>query len=189
MAYTKVSIPKKGTAPGTPSAKSPNIIIIDVADIETMPTREEGDVVATGELALKADAKAIAIYATRSTIKRYDTMEGDADAKGFIANLEFEHPGDEAEINSFLEYYANRDVAIITTECASETGGRLQGTPCNPMQLTLEEQDDNEAKKKIIKFAQAQRDGFKTTHYNGALPTLAAETPSDPEEEEGGDGL
>src|SRR5699024_4856437 len=95
--YTPVSVPKSGANPGRPKGKSPNIMIIRCQDIAHFPVRDDKGVKsAEGEdLTLKEGANYIEIYATPSSIKRMDTGEGDADAKGWISNLEFEHPGDE----------------------------------------------------------------------------------------------
>ena len=66
--YTKVSIPKNGDGAGCPVSRSSNIIIIDVDDIKVEPTREVGNTALKGDLELVEGAKAVAIYATPTTI-------------------------------------------------------------------------------------------------------------------------
>ena len=97
MTYVPVSVPKTGVNPGRPKGKDPNIIIVRTDDVMNYPTRDANGVKNTAgqNLTIKPGASAIAIYATPSTIKRFDAIEGDPDAKGWIQNLEFEHPGDE----------------------------------------------------------------------------------------------
>lgn len=173
MAYVKVSIPKSKGNPGAPEPKDPNIILINTRDIEAFPKRESGGVLITDDIELKSGEKAISLYATPSTINRFDSSEGEPDAKGFIQNLTFDHPGDELEFNEFVQNSIGEDFIIITKECANEKGVRLHGTPCNPMQFNVEGQDNNEGKKSTLTFATVQRSGFKSAHYRGALPELA----------------
>ena len=63
MPYVKVSIPKNGDGAGCADPKSSEIIIIDVADVATEPTRELGNVALTGDVELKEGAEALSIYA------------------------------------------------------------------------------------------------------------------------------
>lgn len=186
MSYVKVSIPKAKGNPGAPEPKDPNIILINTRDIETFPKRENGGVKIAEDIKLKDDAKAISLYATPSTINRFDTSEGDPDAKGFIQNLTFDHPGDSLEFNEFVQENLGEDFVIITKECATEKGVRLHGTPCNPMQFNAEGQDDNEAKKTTLTWASVQRSKFKAAHYYGEMPALADE--GEPDEGSGSDG-
>lgn len=180
MPYTKVSITKRGTA-GSPIAKDPNIILINVKDIAVdtagkptgFPTKDASGVKTTSNITLKSGAKAMALYATRSTIKRFDTSDGAEDAMGFVQNVEFETPGDLLEANEFIQNNLNEDFLILTTECSDATGTRLHGTPCNPMKIKFEQQDDNEGKKMTFKFASVQRSQFKMAHYAGTIPTIA----------------
>lgn len=166
----KVSVLKTNANAGAPSPKSPNILLVSTADVLTFPTRDAKGVLLTTDLALKPDAKAIAFYATPSTISRTDSAEGDPDAKGFIQTVAFDHPGDSLEANEFIQNAVNEDFLIITTECSDTSGTRLHGTLCNPMQFTIEEQDNNEGKKKTMTFTQSMRSQYKSAHYPGALP-------------------
>lgn len=185
MSYIKVSIPKAKGNPGAPEPKDPNIILINTRDIETFPSRDSGGVRISDDITLKTGEKAIALYATPSTINRWDASEGDPDAKGFIQNLVFDHPGDELEFNEFVQENIGEDFVIITKECANEKGVRLHGTPCNPMQFNSEGQDNNEGKKTTLTWASVQRSKFKMAHYYGEIPEL-----EDPAEEgSSGDGL
>lgn len=185
--YTKVSLPKKSGA-ASPVPKDSNVIFINVKDLKKTagkitgyPARDAGGVKLSGNIELEAEAKAIGIYCTPSTIKRMDTSEGSEDAMGFSQAVEVEHPGDELEFNEFVQANINEDFIIITAECSDATGTRVHGTPCNPMKLTFESQDDNEAKKGMLKYKSSMRSKFKMAHYAGTLPALA-----DPKAEEVG---
>lgn len=185
MAYVKVSVPKSGSGAGSPVPKSPNVLFIPVGDIKTFKSPEIGNVEMTAEdIILNEGAKALAVYMTPSTIKRKDTSDGDEDAVGFTSEFEGEHPGDSVAINNFIEAHINDGFVILSTECATETGTRVQGLPCNPMRMTSESQDDKDAKKVTLKFTQSMKDPFKMRHYSGALPEVADTTPPSQEPEE-----
>ncbi len=170
----KVSIPKTNANAGAPTPKSPNILLVVASDILTFPTRDAKGVLLTTDLALKPDAKAISLYATPMSISRTDSAEGDPDGKGWLQTVTFAHPGDSLQINEFAQNALNEDWIIITTECSDTTGTRLHGTPCNPMQYTIEEQDNNEGKKKTFTYTQSMRSQYKSAHYPGELPAVHA---------------
>jgi len=182
MTYTKVSIPKSsGGGAGTPVAKDPNVIFIRVSDlaedasgnITGFPNRDSQGVKSASDLALKADEKAVGVYITPSTMNRWITTEGDPDKMGIIQNFTGEHPGDESAFAEWIQNNLNEDFLIITKECGDNLGTRLLGTPCNPMKMQIEGQDNNEGKMSALTFASVQRSKYHMMHYTGALPTLA----------------
>jgi len=200
MTYTKVSLPKKtGGSPGAPVAKNPNIIIILVRDllkdangnITGWPERDASGVKLTGNISLTTiptAAKAIGIYATPSTIKRNDTSEGDADAEGFLHNVSFSSPGSSLAKDEFVQNNISEDVIIITRDFENASGTRVHGTPASPLKMVVEEQDDNEANKSTFTFKSALRTKYKSAHYSGTMPTLAADANYDAESGSTGSG-
>lgn len=178
MTYVPVSVPKSGSNPGRPKGKNPNIILFRMNDVETFPARDANGVKseAGANLVLKPGAHAIAIYATPSTIKRYDTGEGDPDAKGWIQNVEFEHPGDAVEFEEWKENNINENLGAITQRCDG-SAKKTHGTPCEPLQFEVEEQDDNEALKSMITLKSLIR-GPKSMVYLGDLPALDTDSGS-----------
>lgn len=172
MAYIPVSVPKTGANPGRPKGKDENIIIIRTKDIETFPTRDANGVKneANSVLVLKSDAKAIAIYATPSTIKRMDTIEGDPDGKGWICSLEFEHPGDEVIFQEWMENNVNENLVAVSSR-RKFSDPRIHGTPEEPIQFEVEEQDDKDALRSTIKLKSIMR-GPKSMRYTGPKPIL-----------------
>lgn len=172
LLYTPVSVPKSGANPGRPKGKDENIIIVRTADVLNFPTRDANGVKSTAgqNLTLKANAKAIAIYATPSTIKRFDAGEGDPDAKGWIQNLEFEHPGDEIALQEFLENNINENLVAFSSRRAW-TDVKLHGTPDEPLQFDVDEQDDKDGLKSTIKLKSVMR-GPKSMVYLGTKPVL-----------------
>lgn len=176
--YTKVSIPKSGDGAGCAIIKDPNIILVDVDDIVSEPARTHGNVVTDGDLTLKENAKAIAVYATSSSIVCGADQEGEADAKGFKDKVEFEHPGDSDDSENFAEAAANKGFVVLVKQCDGTTAGKtkIYGRKCNPLFLTIETTDSKDAAKKKFAFAQGVADKFRPGVYTGTQPELADAT-------------
>lgn len=172
MSYTPVSVPKTGNNPGRPQGKDPNIIIVRTDDILNYPTRDANGVqsAAGQNLTLKPGANAIAVYATPSTIKRFDSIEGEPDGKGWINNLVFEHPGDEVTLQEWMENNVNINLVALSFR-RGFTSVKLHGTIEEPLQFEVEEQDDKDALKSTITLKSVMR-GPKSMVYVGTKPTL-----------------
>ena len=175
--YTKVSIPKNGDGAGCAIIKDPNIILVDVDDIVSEPTRSHGNVNMEGDLELAEGAKSIAIYATSSSIVCGSDNEGEEDAKGYKDKVEFEHPGDSDESENFAEAAANRKFVALVKQCDGSSAGKVKmyGRKCNPLSLTVETTDTKDAAKKKFAFVQSLADKYRPGVYNGIMPTLADE--------------
>jgi len=180
MTYVAVSLPKKTGNPGAPTAKDPNIIIVRRKDLaEPFPERDDKGVLISADVTLKEGMEAIGLYVTPPSINRWDASEGEYDEAGFIQNFTATRPGDDLEFAELMTELMGEPVIIISKACSENNGVRLQGSPCNPMMLQYEGQDNNEANKSTLTFTSAQRSRFKTAHYRGAIPTLAADADYD----------
>lgn len=181
MAYKKVSLPKAGDGAGSPAPKSSDIIIIDVEDIVTEPTRELGNPVMVGDYELAEGAEAVAIYGTPSTINLTEEYGGDPDARGVKQGVAFSHPGNSDAAKGFIEKFLNKGVVVIVKECDGTAAGKLEayGSKCNPLFLTPERTDSNEARKRVLTFKQEVNGKFLPGTYAGAIPTLAAAATKD----------
>lgn len=175
--YTKVSIPKSGDGAGCPTPRKSQIILVDVEDVASEPTREVGNVAVTGNLTLNQGAKAVSIYATSSTIQVTEEFGGDPDAEGVMNGLVFDHPGNSVAVKNFLEVFKNKGVIAIVTECDGTASGRPQiiGRVCNPLRLSVETTMNNEATKRTLTWKQAINDKFLAGEYSGELPAIADE--------------
>ena len=178
--YTKVSIPKNGDGAGCPTPRKSQIILVDVEDVVSEPTREVGNVVVQGNITLKTGEKAVSIYATSSTIQVTEEFGGDPDAEGVRNGLIFEHPGNSVEVKNFLEVYKNKGVIALVTECDGTETGRTQiiGRVCNPLRLSVETTMNNEATKRQLTWQQTINDKFLAGEYAGRLPDIADEAGS-----------
>lgn len=175
MAYVKSSIPRPGDGAGCAATRKSQIILVDVEDVETEPTREVGNCNVTGDLTLKAEAKAISIYATASSIQVTEELSGDPDAEGIKTGVVFDHPGNSVAIKNFIEVFKNRGVIAIVQECDGTDSGRPQimGRVCNPLRLSLETKMDGEATKRALIWKQALPDKFLAGEYSGKMPAVA----------------
>lgn len=175
MAYTKVSIPKNGDGAGCATAKSSEIIVIDVEDIETEPTRSVGNVQLQGDYKLKEGTKAVCIYATAPTIEYTEDYSGEADARGVKQGVGYEHPGNSVDIKNHTEAFMNKGVVILVKECDGTEGGRVQafGSKCNPLYMTPETTNNKESCKRKFVWKQDQIDKFLPGDYSGTMPDVA----------------
>jgi len=174
--FAKVSILKKSDNAGRPESFKDRIVLVDTADILNFPTRDAKGILMAGvdnNLTVKPDANAIEIYVIPKTLKIANKGEGDADKKGYIQSMEFEHPGDELEFNEFAENCVNKNfVALVSRWDGSRK--RLLGTPGCPLQFSDEGQNDSDAITNKIKFESLIR-GPRIAHYEGTIPTLDAQ--------------
>ena len=178
--YTQVSIPKPEGGAGAAMPKDPTIIIIRARDIESEPTREVGSPTMVGDLTLKTGAKAVGVYATPTSISVTEPVSGDPDGRGITQGIEYEHPGNSAEIRGHKEAYLNEGVVILQKDCDGSAAGGYNyiGSKCNPLFLTSELTDNKDARKNKFTWAQGQAGPFGVGVYGGALPTMAADAPS-----------
>lgn len=167
-----------GDSAGCAIIKDPNIILIDVSDIVSEPTRSYGNVVMEGDYTLKETAKAIGIYATSSSIVCGSDQEGEEDAKGYKDKVEFEHPGDSDDSENFAEAAANKGFVILVKQCDGTAEGKVKayGRKCNPVRITVETTDTKDASKKKFSFVQSVADKFRPGVFTGTMPELAAES-------------
>ncbi|MDR0874220.1 MAG: hypothetical protein LBN27_12270 [Prevotellaceae bacterium] len=167
------TIKKAYTGNSAPLPKNPNLIVIKVDDIATYPARADDDISSatgvTGNLVLKAGAKAIGLYVTQQSLSRNDTLDGDYPATGYIANVVGIIPGDKQYTVATLHALLNEDLVVITLGCEDGTATRLHGAPCAPMALSLEAQDNNEAVQRTSTFKQTNRYKYPSMHYFGAI--------------------
>lgn len=171
----RVSI-KKQINGGRTVAKNKTVIWIpyDAVDHEQFPARDANNVLIADSLVLLEGQEAIGIDCTAKDIARKDIAEGEQDSYGVIQEVTFKHPGNSLDVDELLQFHLGEEGYLITRGCVGNTQTRLHGTPCNPLILTYEEQDDQEGKFKMFTTRSVQKGEYKSAHYRGDLPTLAA---------------
>ncbi|WP_162343214.1 hypothetical protein [Cyclobacterium salsum] len=172
MTYVKVSIPKIRLGAGAPKPKEPNVIFILSEDVESMPTKD--GVKSTSPIVLKDGKKAMAVYMNPKSINRFDSSEGEASEEmaGWLSNFEGQRPGDDEHFAAWLQEHLNEGFLIITKECGDALGTRLQGTPCNPLFMSVEAQDNQEGIMSTLTMVSGQRSFNKMIHYRDDDPPV-----------------
>lgn len=170
--YSNVSIPKVRVGAGAPKPKEPNVIFILAEDVLTMPTKD--GVVSLSNIVLKEGKKARAVYLTPKSINRFDSSDGETSDEmgGWVSNFVGNRPGDDEFFASWLQDHLNEGFLILSKECGDAKGTRLQGTPCNPLYMTVEGQDNQEGIMSTLTFASSQRSFNKMIHYRHADPPV-----------------
>ncbi len=175
MPYIKKSIGRITGGAGNPSPKHPTILVFEFEDVEQFPTREVGVTTYAEGFALKKGAKLQPLYATASSIEILQEAEGDADARGYKKGVKFDHPGNSADIEDFIEYNSNRNLGAIVKSCDGKLV-RIIGSPCNPLSLKAETSDNKDGTKTSMTMQQDVRDAFRVLTYTGELPEIMDET-------------
>ena len=138
-----------GKSAGAAAPKEPNVTIIATKDIATWPQRDYKGVLIAVNFILNAGAKAVSVYMTSSKIKSPYESDGDEDSVSVKHKFEGEHPGNELEINEFVQNWMGEPCVIIHGSCA-DAFRKVAGTKCAPLQLKPSGQDDNDGRKNIV---------------------------------------
>lgn len=160
---------------GAPQAKSQNVAIIDLDEVQYWPSRDDGGVKMVGDIVMKPGKYATILQATASSISLPITSEGEEDSVSFTSLPEFYHPGSSLEFDEFVSNMTNKNLAIgfrVGACDGDEPYYRFYGTPCTPLSLLVEGQNNNEATRNMVRFQQFQRSRTLPGRYYGNL-TLA----------------
>ena len=111
------------------------LILIDVADIASCGSPDDGGVVITDDVVLKPDAYPIGIYMTPGTVEQSEGAEGDTDEAGFTPSWKFKHPGNKQEIRELKMWGLNRHFIGLMRYCNGDPADMI-GSVCNPCKLT-----------------------------------------------------
>lgn len=171
--YAFVSIPKKSNNSGRATGKKPYIVLVRVCDLKTF-TKDVKNIRVTA-LEVIAATKPIGIYATGTTVKGTDAVEGDDDARGFIHSLTFEHPGSDIEIQEFKEANVNEPMIAIVGDC-NDQDFTVYGTPEAPLNMSKADQEDSKDKKNnSFEF----KTSYRTAPLGKIVKTLIPATDND----------
>jgi hypothetical protein len=167
----RLSVAKPAPGAGSPKGKEANATLVYVNDLvkEMFPNANENGVKLVGNIVLKAGARMQRIYMTDSTQKASHKYEGDPDAGGFMKQYEGSHPGDELEINEFVQNSIEEPFIIIYDVDCNSNMRKVVGLPCNPLYLEPEFMDDDAGVKHTLIFKQRRRDRHVSKFYEGEL--------------------
>lgn len=176
MAYVTKSIGRPAGGAGNPTPKNPNVLLFDMEDVETYPTRTVGVTTASAGFKLKEGKKMFGLYLTPGSIELIQEPEGDADARGYKKGVKGEHPGNSVQSEDFVEYYSNKNLGAFVRDC-NDNSARLIGDPCNPLSMKVESTESKDGTKKTITLQQDVRDEFRILRYTGELPPVVDTVP------------
>jgi len=181
--YVKLNVAKPAkAAPGAPESRDPNIVIVETSDILSSPSRDGNGVRLEGVYVFNPGAYAIKIYATPSTIKVIKSSDGEEDNIAITQGLEFAHPGDELEINEFMQNFTGKSVMAFVKTGACEGGNayyKVIGSKCTPLSLKFEGQNDNDGTKNTMKLEAYKKTNnvpgffYGTLTFDAVLTTVA----------------
>jgi hypothetical protein len=173
MTNFRKSVPKPQGGSGTAKPKKGLLTLIYAADVLSEPARDSKGVRMVGNFVLTGTAKMETLYATPSTQKFTQEIEGDEDMEGFVKKLEAIHPADNLEINEFVQNNIGVPVIIIFGDGCGAAAGRVLGSVCNPMKLKGSAANDNEGRKNTLMYEQSVKDDKVAGFYYGEI-TLAS---------------
>jgi hypothetical protein len=159
-------VPKTGSGAAAP--KDPNVILIATKSIVGWPQRDSKKVKMNGNFTFTENPKIAVVYMTASKTKSPYESEGDEDSQTIKQSFEGEHPGDELEINEFIADWLNEPCIIIHGSCQDKFR-KVVGTKCAPVQLKPSGQNDNDARKAMMKFEQFAKSEWLPGHFTGSV--------------------
>lgn len=184
--YVNVDVLKPTkAAPGAPESRDPNIVIVKTSDVLSSPSRDANGVKMVGDFVFKDGAYAIKIYATPSSIIINKSSDGDEDAIAITQGLQFAHPGDELEINEYIQNYTGEPViAFVRTGACGGSNAfyKVIGSTCTPLTLKFEGQNDNAATKNNMTYEAFKKSNevpgfyYGTLTFASVLATVAADS-------------
>lgn len=177
MTTFRRSVPKPAAGSGAAKGKNSTVTLIHKDDILAFPPYNEFGVLLVGNIVLKPNAKMHTLYMTDEFQKASHTYEGEPDAGGFKKMFEGSHPGDELEINEFIQNN-NEEAFLVVYDLDCNTNKRkVVGLPCNPLYLKGDFEDSKDGVKHNLKFEQRRSDRHVSKFYEGEL-TFAENTVS-----------
>lgn len=145
------------------------LILIDVEDIASCGTPDDGGVVICDDLVLRSDAYPVGIYMTPGTVEQSEGAEGETDEAGFTPSWKFKHPGNRQEIRELKAWALNRNFIGLMRYCNGDPADMI-GSVCNPCKLTSALSAGKDSVSNEFTLAQIGKgDGIYI--YKGAIPT------------------
>jgi hypothetical protein len=155
---------------GAGSPKDPNITIIRTKDIAVWPMRDSNKVNIVGSYVMKAGTKPFTLYMTPSSIKAGFESDGEEDAITNKQKVEGTFPGQELEIDEYVQNNVSEPVIIFLGSCA-DAYMKVYGTKCAPMSLKPGGTDEQGKSHRTLVFEQYAKAPFVPGHYTGTIPT------------------
>ena len=163
-----------GISPGSGSGKS-RVIIVNAADVAVggYPLRDASGVKMLGNFVMKANARMVEFYTTKSKGEAPVESDGDEDSISIKQMFNTQYPGNKLEGKEFVQNWLGKDVYILHQGCDDTSSWEVMGTPCAPLQLKPSKTDNNDAKFWALKFEAYAKSNYVPGHYEGELVFIA----------------
>ncbi|UOY07722.1 hypothetical protein L0P88_04025 [Muricauda sp. SCSIO 64092] len=171
--YTQPSLVSKGN--GGSEDKQSEVIIINLADVANWPARNDNGVMMVGNITMKPGKYVTKMAMTSSKTSLPLASEGDEDNVSLNSLPEFSFPGWTLDAEELFQNFLNKSIAVGVRvgACGGDTPFyRIFGTPCAPLSLLPEGQNDNDATVLMVKFQQFAKTRNMPGRYTGTF-TLA----------------
>lgn len=168
--YTKPSLITKGN--GGPESKSFEIILIDLTEVSFWPPRDDNKVAMVGNIVMQDGKYVTKMQVTNSKTSTPLGSEGDEDNVSLNSLPEFSFPGWTLDAEELFANWLNKSMAVGVRVGACEGDSpfyRIFGTPCAPLSLLPEGQNDNDAAVLMPKFQQFQKTRNMPGRYYGTF--------------------
>lgn len=172
--YIKQSVHRAPGNPGLGIQTRDELILIDVDDIESMPSRNEAGVVIEGSIVMKPGTYAYGLYMTPGTVEVTSAAEGEVDNLGFTPSVKGTHPGNAIEVREFKTNNIGRRFIVLVRHCDGKPTDII-GDLCNPCNMVPSYTGSKDANSNEFTFTQISK-GNDVGVYQG---TITRETPVD----------
>jgi hypothetical protein len=178
MAIRK-SVPRPAPGSGAPRGKNPILKFFYVSDIVSLPNSDSTGVRTVGNIVMKEGTAPIDFYATDDMQKFSHSIDGEADAEGFLKKIEASHPGDSVDVNEFMQKSLGEGFIVLYPNDCEASQYKMMGTKCNPLYIKGGDfMDDKDGIKHTITFEQRRRDRNVAKFYQGVIPTATPYSPT-----------
>ncbi|UOB16588.1 hypothetical protein [Abyssalbus ytuae] len=175
--YTNPNILVKGK--GSAENKSFEVVLMDLNDIASFPSRDDNGILMVGNFVMKAGKYATKMQVSSSKTSLPVTSEGEEDNVSISALPEFSVPGSTQDFEEFIQNWTNRSI-VVAVQVGACGGGtpfyRLYGTRCAPLSILLEGQNNNDATMNLVKFQQFAKTDLMPGRYTGTFTFATATT-------------
>ena len=164
-------VPKGGGNPGVADPIATQVVYFKESDVLTWPVVDADGVTVTGDIILKATITAGEIYVTPKTQEAKVATDGEIDQKGSTQTFTAKHPGENKDINKFLETYKNEGLILLIPHASGKV--RAYGWKNNPMYLKDESVNGASGVGHTLEFTSSYPANVPY-FYEGVIPAITA---------------
>lgn len=161
----KFSITKRKSDSALPVPVKPDIILIYVEDIISMPTTNNKKILTQTEFVLKPEKKYYSLYLTSSEQTVNSNTEGETETRGWIQGINGYFPGTGLRIAEWLTANINQGFVAMRKHCSGTY--KIFGSKYNPLFFTGNMIEDKERSITQLEFKQTRKSKVPYILYKG----------------------